>query len=207
MMKPNQSSHRMPLRGTGELNTLARTNNMDHPDPQQDKVYGRINKLMHLTRKEDERGLVLSVAAFAEDLLGRLLDAYLRDGKAKAELLEGFNAPLGTFSARIKACYVCGLISDEQYKDLEAARKIRNEFAHNWEGCSFSKQNVADLAAGMSDSRISKEKAKTPKERFDAAIQCTLVELTYLQSTLGKGGKVAPIVATHLGLEPYRGAR
>lgn len=136
---------------------------IDSPDPTKDAVYGRINKLMHLTRAEDERGLVLSVAAFAEDLLGRMLHAYLRDGKSKTDLIEGFNAPLGTFSARIKAAHAVGLISDEQQNDLEITRKIRNEFAHNWEGCKFEQQNIKDLVALMKPSRITKEHPTTPK--------------------------------------------
>ncbi len=179
---------------------------MDRPKAQQDQVYGSINRLIHLTSAEDERGLALSVAAFSEDLLGRLLVAYLRDQKSTSELVEGFNAPLGTFSARIKAGHAVGLLSDEQHKDLEIARKIRNEFAHNWEGCSFDRQKIKDLIAGMSNSRISKEIAESPKARFQSSMVCVLVELTYLLSTLGKGGCTAPLVATHLGLEPYRGA-
>lgn len=174
-----------------------------HSDP----VFGRINCLMHLTRKEDERGLVLSVGAFAEDLLGRLLLAYLRPGKSSSDLVEGFNAPLGTFSSRIKACHAFGIISDEQQRDLDIARKIRNEFAHNWEGCSFEKQNVRDLADALTASRIARQHPTEPTEKFRESISCVLIELTHLQTTLGPGGKVAPTVATHLGLEPNRGAR
>lgn len=178
---------------------------MDKSDLQKDEVFGRINRLMHLTRKEDERGLVLSVAAFAEDLLGRLLLAYLRDSKSSSELVEGFNAPLGSLSSRIKACHAFGIISDEQYHDLEICRKIRNEFAHNWEGCAFTKEKVRDLAVRMHDSRISKEHSLEAKQRFQESVTCVLVELSYLQSTVGKGRRVAPVIATHLGLEPYRG--
>ena len=86
-------------------------------EPPQDEVFGRINHLMHLTRDEDERGLVLSVAAFAEDCLCKLLLAYLRDCKASSDLVEGFNAPLGTFSARIKAAFAIGILSQEQFTD------------------------------------------------------------------------------------------
>ena len=157
---------------------------------------------MHLTRDEDERGLVLSVAAFAEDCLGRLLSAYLREGKAASDLIEGFNAPLGTFSARIKAGYARGLLSKEQHNDLDLARKIRNEFAHNWEGCSFENQNIKDWIASMSNSRIDDEVADTPKKKFHTTMSCTLVELEYLSSTLGKNGRKVPVVATHLSHTP-----
>ena len=167
-----------------------------------DNVFGRINRLTHLTRDEDERGLVLSVAAFAEDCLGRLLGAYLREGKAASDLIEGFNAPLGTLSARIKAGYAIGLLTDEQHKDLELTRKIRNEFAHNWEGCSFKTQKVKDWIACMSDSRLDDKVAETPKEKFHTTMDCTLVELEYLSSTLGKNGQKVPVVAIHLSSVP-----
>lgn len=177
---------------------------MNQPEPHEDKVYGRINRLMHLTREEDERGLALSVAAFSEDLLGRLLLAYLRDSKSASELVDGFNAPLGTFSARIKAGHAFGLLSDEQHRDLEITRKIRNEFAHNWEGCSFERQNIKDWISSMSNSRISKDVPSSTKSKFQSTMQCVLVELSYLLSTLGKDGRTVPIVATHLSLKPPR---
>lgn len=67
-----------------------------------DPVFGRLNSLIGLLGDEDDRGLVLSMAAFAEDILGRLIRAFLLDVKAAEEIVSGFNAPLGTLSARIK---------------------------------------------------------------------------------------------------------
>lgn len=62
--------------------------------------------------------MVLSVASFAEDALGPLTLAYLKEGKQPADLVEGFSVPLGTLSAQIKAAYSVGLLSREQYLDL-----------------------------------------------------------------------------------------
>jgi hypothetical protein len=45
------------------------------------------------------------MAAFAEDILGRLIGAFLLNVKAAEELIYGFNAPLGTLFSRIKAGY------------------------------------------------------------------------------------------------------
>jgi hypothetical protein len=59
-----------------------------------DPVFGRINRLMTVARKEDDRGMILSVAAFTEECLGKLLLTYLRGGKHAEDLVEGFNAPL-----------------------------------------------------------------------------------------------------------------
>ena len=55
-----------------------------------------------MLEKLDERALVLSLAAFAEEELRDLIKAYLMPGEAANKLLEGFSAPLGTLSARIR---------------------------------------------------------------------------------------------------------
>lgn len=41
---------------------------------------------------------------------------------------------LEPFSSRIKAVYAFGLATEQQYKDMEILRKIRNSFAHDWGG-------------------------------------------------------------------------
>lgn len=94
--------------------------------------------------------MVLSLATFLEDTLGRLLLAYFRSCKATKELVEGFNAPLGTFGSRIKGVYAFGLVTDDQYNDLEILRKIRNHFAHNWQGVTFERNDIQALIGQLS---------------------------------------------------------
>jgi hypothetical protein len=170
--------------------------------PDEDPVFGRINRLLAVIREDDERGLVLSIGAFAEECLGRLLLTYLRGGKSASDLVDGFNAPLGTLSARIKACHALGLLTEEQYRDLESMRRVRNEFAHNWEGCAFEQQNIAAWIASMQESRLASQPAATPREKFRDNVAHILVELEYLRSTLGPGQRQAPVVATHLSPHP-----
>lgn len=141
-----------------------------------DPVFGRLNSLIGLLGDEDDRGLVLSMAAFAEDILGRLIRAFLLDVKAAEEIVSGFNAPLGTLSARIKACHALGLLSDEQFSDLEHLRKIRNEFAHNWDGCSFSNPMITRHIQQMNESRLDGSQ-KTSAAKIRSSICCILVEL------------------------------
>jgi hypothetical protein len=70
----------------------------------EDGIFSELNQLTDSLRDLDDRGLVLSLSAFAEDALGSLLKAFLIESESASQLLEGFNAPLGTFSSRIKAC-------------------------------------------------------------------------------------------------------
>jgi hypothetical protein len=79
---------------------------------------------------ESQRGGVLIACSFVDEQLRRMLQAFLRDTPEVDKLLEGYNAPLGTFSSRITAAYCMGLISDAEHEDCNILRKIRNEFAH-----------------------------------------------------------------------------
>ncbi|MGO8468352.1 MltR family transcriptional regulator [Rhizobium leguminosarum] len=116
----------------------------------QDFPFQKFAQLLGLLQQQDERGLILSVASFAEESLRRLILAYMRDVKSAGKLIDEFGAPLGTFSSRIATAYALGLISDRQFSDLEHLRQIRNGFAHNWAGVSFEtptiKGHIADLS-------------------------------------------------------------
>ena len=80
--------------------------------------------------KETARGKVLMCAGFLEEQLRVVLLSFLLEVKAATELLNGQNAPLGSFGARIDACCSMGLISNNEHNDLHIVRRIRNEFAH-----------------------------------------------------------------------------
>jgi mannitol operon repressor len=88
---------------------------------------------LQVLRQESERGQVLISAGFLEEQPKDVLLAFLLEKSQARDLVEGANAPLGTFSARTEACYALGLITEEEYSDLTLIRRIRNEFAHNIE--------------------------------------------------------------------------
>lgn len=126
-----------------------RTSNAQHEANERHSL-DKLNRFMSSIGKQDDQAMVLSLATFLEDTLGRLLVAYFRSCKATTELVEGFNAPLGTFGSRIKAVYAFGLVTDEQFKDMEILRKVRNHFAHNWEGVSFERNDIQALIGQLS---------------------------------------------------------
>jgi mannitol operon repressor len=80
---------------------------------------------------ESPRGGVLVAASFLENLLHKVLQAFLIEGKAQDQILSGFNAPVGTFSAKIALAAALGLISERERRECDLIRKIRNKFAHN----------------------------------------------------------------------------
>ncbi|MFO0244140.1 MAG: MltR family transcriptional regulator [Acidobacteriota bacterium] len=170
------------------------------PDPTvtEDEVFGGINSLTRSLDKLDDRGLILSLSAFAEDALGSLLKAYLIPSNASAQLLEGFNAPLGTLSARIKAAYAMGLITKEQFSDLERLRKIRNDFAHTWKPISLTQTKVATLVQGMNYSRIDSRFPMSVHEKVRSSISCLLIELRSAAHQIHKRGTQARLSGNHL---------
>jgi DNA-binding MltR family transcriptional regulator len=161
----------------------------------------RLNSLFESIHEHDERSMVLTIAAFAEDTLGLLLLVYMRQEKQAKELVNGFNAPLGTFSARIKAAFVLGLMRKDHYEALEILRKIRNEFAHNWEGVSLDREDIRNHVAKLSRSRFEEiliadgEKYDAPdRVRLTQKMSDVLGDLRLLAKNLDKRGGKTPIV-------------
>jgi DNA-binding MltR family transcriptional regulator len=174
------------------------TQTVNHSLADSDPAFGNMNRMLRLAFEEEDRGFVLSMAAFVEDALRRLLLAYMQPGKASNELLDGFNAPLGTLSSRIKACAALGLLTTTQYSDLELARKIRNEFAHGWEPCALSQPKVAALVQKMSGDRFQRQESESPKAKFHASLTCVLTEVELLRNKLYTTNQRVPLVAFQL---------
>lgn len=86
-----------------------------------------------LQAEPNARSIVIVGASRVDNTLVEILRAHLLPKQAKAsdsdELLEG-DAPLATFSARIKMCHRLGLIDVTLYSALEQLRKLRNLCAH-----------------------------------------------------------------------------
>lgn len=154
-------------------------------------VFGPLNRLTKTLGDHDERGLILSLAAFAEEALGRLIEAFMLPVQASEDLLTGFNAPLGTFSSRIKASYAMGLINEEQFKDLECLRKIRNEFAHSWEPVSLSQENLTSHARNLSFSFLHDVFPETSADKVRTSITALLTDISSMAQQIdAKGARV-----------------
>lgn len=172
-----------------------------------DQSLADLNRFLSLIGKQDDRAVVLSLATFIEDTLGRLLLAYFRNCKATKDLILGFNAPLGTLGSRIKAAYSFGLVTQEQHKDMDLLRKIPNEFAHDWEGVTLERNDIKALAGELSGYTLDgKALEGDVRERLLGTLSTCCIELQVFVGRL-ESGKVenAPDVSHRLSTEPYKG--
>lgn len=98
--------------------------------------------------KESDRGRVLITCSYLDDLMRRILLAFVIERDSSQRLVEGFNAPLGTFSTRTAAAYALGLITEREFKECDTLRRVRNRFAHNIQA-SFDAQDISDLCRNL----------------------------------------------------------
>ena len=128
------------------------------------KIFENASKVSNLFGESD-RGATLIAAAILEYQLEEILFSFFRDIKSAKELLNGFNAPLGTFSSKIKISHALGLIEDDEYNQIEIFRKIRNQFAHEFNSLSFESKGVKERIINLSKPI---DKTYSMRECFDS---------------------------------------
>lgn len=101
------------------------------------------HKYMDMFEKESDRACVILTVSFVDELLTLCLRTKLvADHSATDSLFDGARAPFSTFSSKIDLSFRLGIVSNRLAKDLHLIRKIRNDFAHNIEGCDFADTRV-----------------------------------------------------------------
>ena len=142
---------------------------------------------MSSIKKAIERGAALLAGSMLEDILGEILNAFMIEHKASTKLLIGLNAPLGTLSARILASFSLGLIEENEYKEAELIRKIRNEFGHKWSDISFDDGKIKDFVKQLPWRRPKElEVESSERQRFNFAITILLGDLLWRKRLVKK---------------------
>jgi mannitol operon repressor len=136
--------------------------------------------------KETERGAALAAAAFVDDLLQKVLAAFLLDENSSSELLNGKDAPLASMSSRIRAAHAMGLISEEEKRECDLIRKIRNEFAHKVK-MSFDDARVKGLSSGLTyGAKPYGDKSVSTRGIFTTAAVSLILNLTNRPHYVGR---------------------
>lgn len=149
-----------------------------------DQFYDRLRTFLDATNSETDRGRALVAASLIEEMLNELLRGFLLNNSASKKLIDQSNGPLATFAAKSCASRALGLISHEEFSDIELVRRIRNDFAHNVM-CSFDDEKIrrqaAQLKIGMSEldalERGHEARVGDPKQRFSMVITSLVISL------------------------------
>ena len=146
----------------------------EHPELDEFTKFGAVFE------RESDRGAALVAAAMLDDRLKAMLAAFLIESSEAEQLLAGFNAPLGTFSARATAAMALGLLERHEFDEISLIRKIRNEFGHAWETIPFESGKVADLVGRLPWLGPPEfEQSATKRSRFNVAVAILLVDLMW----------------------------
>lgn len=140
----------------------------------------QLNDYLAEFQKESDRGAALVAASMLDERLQEIISNFLVESPISKELMVGFNAPLGTLSARADAAFSLGLIQKHEYNEIKLIRKIRNEFGHDWKPVSFETGQVAALCRqlpwlGPADH----EAGATERSRFNFAVLILLTDLLW----------------------------
>jgi len=98
---------------------------------------------------ESDRATAVLGGAFADARLEELLKKFFIEDKEEVEKLMSPEQALGGFGSRARVAYCLGLITKNQYKDLQIIGKIRNQFAHGLHGESFDNSRIKDLCGNL----------------------------------------------------------
>lgn len=90
---------------------------------------GMPKEVTELLKQESDRGVILILVAYLEEILGLLLQAICVTEKQGQKLLD-FNSPAGDFDSKRVLCVSLGLISEDEDKSLKILQNIRNKAAH-----------------------------------------------------------------------------
>lgn len=145
-----------------------------------------MSNFLNIFNKETDRGSALVAASYLDEALKKIINAYLIESKITDELINGFNAPIGTFSSRINMSYSLGLISKEELEILNTVRKIRNDFGHKWGELSFEIQPISDRVKSLNWYGPKDILDRDNKSRFNFGVVQLLVSLLWRERKVKK---------------------
>lgn len=113
-------------------------------------TYQKFQEMLAETKREGDRACALILTANLDNRLREVLVAHFiqMSSALQKSLFEGTGA-LSSFSSRIRVTYSCGLLSEDEFHDLNIIRKVRNCFAHEEHGWSFATSEICALCSSL----------------------------------------------------------
>ena len=143
--------------------------------------------------KSDRAAAILG-AAYLEAHLGQLIAGFFIEECDETESLLSVERPLGTFSARARAAYCMGLISGNEYHDLDLIMQIQYAFANQISGVAFTDTGIREKCFAL---RIPRDvllpgETRTPRQIFVFASAILTQHLAYRAELAEKRRCVIP---------------
>jgi len=149
----------------------------------------KFSKFLKEFQDESDRGASIMAASMLDEKLKTILYNFLIDCKQTKGLLDGYGAPIGTFSSRLNLAFALGLISEYEFDDCNTIRKIRNDFAHKFElDFSFENQKINSLCLKLNaPTPGAKETLKDkPRQLFVNGVTMLYIHWLYREEYISK---------------------
>jgi hypothetical protein len=125
---------------------------------------------------ESDRGCALIAGSLLENILATTLQSHFADcGEAfRKKLFEGADAPLSTFSAKIKLGRALAIYDQQIQSSFEKIKDIRNAFAHSLKPLSFEHPSISAHVKALHPSNMPKAEGNLSAERIRYASFCLM---------------------------------
>ena len=125
-------------------------------------------KVVQEFNNKSDRAAAILGAAFLGAHLGQVLSTFFVEDCGESSALLKADGPLGSFSARVRAAYCMGLVSENEYHDLNAIVQIYHIFADHVDGAAFTDNGIREKCFML---RIPREvllpgETRTPRQLF-----------------------------------------
>jgi len=100
-----------------------------------------------------DRSAAIMAASLLETHLEFALKARLIEDEKQFKEVFRSSGPLGSFSMKIRFCFLMGICSADTMRDLEIIKDIRNAFAHDVATLDFEVQRIRDLSNNLTSHR------------------------------------------------------
>lgn len=95
--------------------------------------------------RESSRGATLTIVSFIDELLINLLNSYFPNKNHVSKLIARLDGCLSTIMHRADIAFSLALLKEKEYKAIKVLARIRNEFAHKWDGTDFDNPTISKL--------------------------------------------------------------
>jgi DNA-binding MltR family transcriptional regulator len=146
--------------------------------------------LGHMQSDAHDRGAALTAGAILEGALKEaLVTRFDHSLKTEPDYLFSHNAPLGTFSAKIRLGRATGIFEKDAADDLDCIREVRNAFAHTMFRLSFTTREITTACARLKKvDRVETEVlGRPPTARSRYLVSATTYAIALYKYSVGEG--------------------